>query len=246
MVAGLAQAPSLDHKVATAVPSAQLGDVTTLPPDIEWRTSAGLTPYDDALADMEARAEAVRAGTARERIWLLEHPPVYTAGTSADPVDLIDARFPVVATGRGGKYTYHGPGQRVGYVVFDLTKRGRDVRRYVHALEGWVIAALGEVGVDAFAIDGRVGIWTLDCGREAKIGAIGVRVRRWITLHGFSVNVAPDLSHFGGIVPCGLPDPVTSLKALGISTDLATFDAALALTAGAFAETLSLASENGA
>ncbi len=246
MVAGLAQAPSLDHKVATAAPSAQLGGVTTLPPDIEWRTSAGLTPYDDALADMEARAEAVRAGTARERIWLLEHPPVYTAGTSADPVDLIDARFPVVATGRGGKYTYHGPGQRVGYVVFDLTKRGRDVRRYVHALESWVIAALGEVGVEAFAIDGRVGIWTLDRGREAKIGAIGVRVRRWITLHGFSVNVAPDLSHFGGIVPCGLPDPVTSLKALGISTDLATFDAALALTAGAFAETLCLASENGA
>jgi lipoyl(octanoyl) transferase len=246
MVAGLAQAPSLDHKVATAAPSAQLGGVTTLPPDIEWRVSAGLTPYDDALADMEARADAVRAGAARERIWLLEHPPVYTAGTSADPVDLIDARFPVVDAGRGGKYTYHGPGQRIGYVVLDLTKRGRDVRRYVHALEDWVIAALGEIGVAAFAVPGRVGIWTLDGGREAKIGAIGVRVRRWVTLHGFAVNVDPDLSHFTGIVPCGLSDPVTSLKALGISADLATFDAALALTAGAFAETLSMAPENGA
>jgi len=233
--------------VASAPRSAQLGRVT-FPSDIEWRTSPGLTPYDDALADMEARAAAVATGAARERVWLLEHPPVYTAGTSADPIDLIDARFPVIATGRGGKYTYHGPGQRIGYVVFDLTKRGRDVRRYVHALEAWVIAALGEIGVEAFAIDGRVGIWTRDAknfgGREAKIGAIGVRVRRWVTLHGFAVNVDPDLTHFGGIVPCGLPDPVTSLKALGISADLATFDAALALTAGAFAETLSLASEN--
>jgi lipoyl(octanoyl) transferase len=235
--------------VATARPSAQLGCVTlpASPIDgVEWRTSAGLSPYDAALVAMEARAAAVTDGSARELVWLLEHPPVYTAGTSADPVDLIDARFPVVETGRGGKYTYHGPGQRIGYVVFDLTKRGRDVRRYVHALESWVIAALGEIGVAAFAIDGRVGIWTLDRGREAKIGAIGVRVRRWVTLHGFAVNVDPDLSHFGGIVPCGLSDPVTSLNALGISADLATFDAALALTAGAFAETLSLASENGA
>jgi lipoyl(octanoyl) transferase len=231
--------------VATARLSAHLGGVT-ISPDIEWRVSPGLTPYDDALADMEARAEAVRAGTARERIWLLEHPPVYTAGTSANPVDLIDARFPVIATGRGGKYTYHGPGQRIGYVVLDLTRRGRDVRRYVHALESWVIAALGEIGVEAFAIDGRVGIWTLDRGREAKVGAIGVRVRRWVTLHGFAVNVDPDLSHFTGIVPCGLSDPVTSLKALGISADLATFDAALALTAKAFPETLSWAPQNGA
>ncbi len=236
--------------VATARAHAQLGIVTQspapLPDGIEWRVSAGLTPYEAALAEMEARAAAVTDGSARELVWLLEHPPVYTAGTSADPVDLIDARFPVIATGRGGKYTYHGPGQRIGYVVFDLTKRGRDVRHYVHTLEAWVIAALGEIGVEAFAIDGRVGIWTLDKGREAKIGAIGVRVRRWVTLHGFAVNVAPDLTHFGGIVPCGLPDPVTSLKALGISTNLATFDAALALTAGAFAETLCLASENGA
>ncbi len=240
--------------VATIRRTAQMGAMTQLPPplpdDIEWRVSAGLTAYDVALVEMEARAAGVTDGTARELIWLLEHPPVYTAGTSADPIDLLDARFPVIATGRGGKYTYHGPGQRIGYVVLDLARRGRDVRRYVHALEAWVIAALAEIGVEAFAIPGRVGIWTLDHrnfgGREAKIGAIGVRVRRWVTLHGFAVNVDPDLSHFSGIVPCGLPDPVTSLKALGIPASHATFDDALALTAGAFAETLSLASENGA
>ncbi|WP_380781806.1 lipoyl(octanoyl) transferase LipB [Sphingomonas sp. R86520] len=227
--------------VATVAEGAQLGSVTNpIPTDIEWRTSAGLTPYADALAEMEARAVAVGAGAARELLWMLEHPPVYTAGTSAEPGDLIDARFPVIATGRGGKYTYHGPGQRIGYVVLDLTRRGRDVRCYVHALESWVIAALGKLGVEAFAVDGRVGIWTLDRGREAKIGAIGVRVKRWVTLHGFSVNVNPDLTHFGGIVPCGLPEfGVTSLDSLGISADLATFDAALALTAGAFLETVS-------
>lgn len=212
---------------------------------LEWRNTAGLTPYADALAEMEARAAAVVAREARELIWLLEHPPVYTAGTSADPVDLVDPRFPVIATGRGGKYTYHGPGQRVGYLVLDLTRRGRDVRRFVHALEDWVIAALGEVGVEAFSVDGRVGIWTLDGGREAKIGAIGVRVRRWVTLHGFAVNIDPDLTHFGGIVPCGLAEfPVTSFKSLGISADMAAFDAALALTRDAFLETLSLAHEN--
>jgi lipoyl(octanoyl) transferase len=231
--------------VATPRAGAQLGRVTNqLPDDIEWRTSAGLTPYADALAEMEARAVAVGGGDARELLWMLEHPPVYTAGTSAEPGDLIDARFPVIATGRGGKHTYHGPGQRIGYVVLDLAKRGRDVRRYVHALESWVIAALGEMGVEAFAVEGRVGIWTIDRnapgGREAKIGAIGVRVKRWVTLHGFSVNVDPDLSHFGGIIPCGLAEyGVTSLRSLGISGDLATFDAALALTASAFLETVS-------
>jgi lipoyl(octanoyl) transferase len=208
---------------------------------IEWRTSEALVPYATSLAEMEARATAVAAGEARELVWLLEHPPVYTAGTSADPVELIDPRFPVVATGRGGRYTYHGPGQRVGYLVLDLGKRGRDIRHFVHALEQWVIAALARLGVDAFAVDGRVGIWTMDAGREAKIGAIGVRVRRWVTLHGFAVNVDPDLTHFGGIVPCGLPDfAVTSLARLGIAgADLATFDAALALTAGSFVETIS-------
>ena len=209
-------------------------------PGAEWRVTRGLVPYADALEEMEARAAAVAAGDAREFAWLLEHPPIYTAGTSAVPADLIDARFPVIATGRGGRHTYHGPGQRVGYLVLDLTKRGRDVRCYVHALEDWVIAALGMLGVTAFSVEGRVGIWTTDGGSEAKIGAIGVRVRRWITLHGFAVNVAPDLSHFGGIVPCGLPDyPVTSLAALGLTADMAAFDAALAATAEGFAETLS-------
>ena len=209
-------------------------------PGVEWRVSPGLVPYDDALAAMEARAASVVAGEARELAWLLEHPPVYTAGTSADPAELLDARFPVVSAGRGGRYTYHGPGQRIGYLVLDLSTRGRDVRAYVHALEDWVIAALARLDVGAFRVEGRVGIWTTDGGTEAKIGAIGVRVRRWVTLHGFSVNVAPDLSHFTGIVPCGLPDyPVTSLAALGRSSDMARFDAALAATAGSFATTLS-------
>ncbi len=218
--------------------------------EIEWRTSPGLTPYADSLAIMESRAAAVATGDARELIWLLQHPPVYTAGTSADPVELIDPRFPVITTGRGGRYTYHGPGQRVGYLVLDLGKRGRDIRRFVHALENWVIAALAQLGVEAFAVDGRVGIWTIDPtiggGREAKIGAIGVRVRRWVTLHGFAVNVAPDLGHFDGIVPCGLAEfPVTSLARLGVSgADLALFDAALASNAGRFVETVSCHIQN--
>ncbi len=212
---------------------------------IEWRVSPGLTPYDEALAAMEARAAAVLAGEARELIWLLEHPPIYTAGTSASPGDLIDARFPVVATGRGGKYTYHGPGQRIVYLILDLNKRGRDVRCFVHAVEAWVIAALAEYGIAAFRAEGRVGIWTRDGGPEAKIGAIGVRVRRWITLHGLAVNVAPDLSHFNGIVPCGLPEyPVTSLAALGRDDALATFDAALALTTPALLVSLSCTAES--
>jgi len=211
---------------------------------IEWRVSPGLTPYDVALAEMQARAEAVLAGEARELIWLLEHPPIYTAGTSASPTDLIDPRFPVIATGRGGKYTYHGPGQRIVYLILDLGRRGRDVRCFVHGVEGWVIAALAELGVTAFRAEGRVGIWTRDGGAEAKIGAIGVRVRRWITLHGLAVNVAPDLSHFGGIVPCGLPEfPVTSLADLGHTSSLATFDDALALGAPAFLQSLSCPTE---
>jgi lipoyl(octanoyl) transferase len=209
--------------------------------DIEWRVSPGLTDYSTALAEMEARASAVAAGDARELIWLLEHPPVYTAGTSADPAELVDPRFPVVPAGRGGRYTYHGPGQRVGYLVLNLNRRGKDVRCFVHAVEGWVIAALGRLGVECFRAEGRIGIWTIDRqGKEAKIGAIGVRVRRWVTLHGFSVNVAPDLSHFGGIVPCGIPDyPVTSLAALGRDETIATFDEALALTRDAFLNSLS-------
>lgn len=209
-------------------------------PSPEWRVSPGLMPYADAVAAMETRATAVGAGEAAELIWLLEHPPVYTAGTSAAPSDLLDPRFPVVASGRGGKHTYHGPGQRVGYLMLDLNARGRDVRCFVHGLEGWVIAALAELGVAAFRAPGRVGIWTMAGGREAKIGAIGVRVRRWITLHGFAVNIDPDLSHFGGIVPCGLAEyPVTSLAAIGLAGTFATFDAALALTLPRFLQTLS-------
>lgn len=198
--------------------------------DIEWRVEPAPVDYAPALAAMEGRAAAVRAGEARELVWLLEHPPLYTAGTSADPAELIDARFPVHAAGRGGRYTYHGPGQRIGYLVLDLAKRGRDVRCFVHALEQWVIAALGEIGIAGFTAPGRVGIWTHDAaGREAKIGAIGVRVRRWVTLHGFSVNLAPDLGHFSGIVPCGIADHgVTSAAALGTDCDFDTFDASLA------------------
>ena len=194
-----------------------------------WQTSPGLTPYPEALADMEARATAIRAGTAPERIWLIEHPPLYTAGTSADPAELIDRRFPVFDAGRGGRYTYHGPGQRVAYVQLDLTARGRDVRNFVHAVEGWVIAALGDFGVAARRAEGRIGIWCDDAeGCEAKIGAIGVRVRRWVTLHGLSINVHPDLAHFGGIVPCGIAEfPVTSLAALGVEATLGDVDAAL-------------------
>ncbi len=195
---------------------------------IEWRVEPAPLDYDAALAAMEARAAAVQAGEAQELVWLLEHPPLYTAGTSADPAELIDHRFPVYEAGRGGRYTYHGPGQRVGYLVLDLNKRGRDVRCFVHALEGWVIAALARIGIDSFRAPGRIGIWTHDGTGEAKIGAIGVRVKRWVTLHGFSVNLSPDLSHFGGIVPCGISEHgVTSAQALGKSADFATFDAAL-------------------
>lgn len=214
--------------------------------DIEWRTSPGLTHYAAALADMEARANAVAAGSAGELVWLLEHPPVYTAGTSADRAELIDPRFPVVAAGRGGRYTYHGPGQRIGYLVLNLAKRGRDVRCYVHALEGWVIAALDRIGIAAFRAEGRIGIWTNDPLRgEAKIGAIGVRVKRWVTMHGFSVNLSPDLSHFGGIVPCGIADfGVTSAEALGRPADFPGFDAALAETLPAFLGALRCTAQN--
>lgn len=196
---------------------------------IEWRRDAGLTPYPDALADMEARAAAIAAGEADERVWLVEHPPLYTAGTSADPAELLERRFPVFDAGRGGRYTYHGPGQRVGYLNIDLGRRGKDIRNFVHNLEGWVIATLAEFGVEARRVEGRIGIWTDDAsGREAKIGAIGVRVRRWVTLHGFAVNIDPDLSHFGGIVPCGIAEfPVTSLAALGKTARMEEFDSAL-------------------
>jgi lipoyl(octanoyl) transferase len=196
--------------------------------DVEWRAEQGLLEYPATLAAMEARASAIALGEARELIWLLEHPPLYTAGTSADPKELLDPRFPIYTAGRGGRYTYHGPGQRIGYVMIDLSKRGRDIRCFVHALEGWVIAALGQLGVESWRAPGRIGIWTHDGGKEAKIGAIGVRVRRWVSFHGFSINIDPDLSHFGGIVPCGLPDfPVTSLAKLGFATKQVSLDSAL-------------------
>lgn len=207
--------------------------------NVEWQVSPGLTDYKAAAADMERRAEAIRAGTARERIWLLEHAPLYTAGTSADPAELLDPRFPIHKSGRGGRYTYHGPGQRVGYVQLDLERRGRDVRRFVHELEQWVIRALGDLGVSARAIEGRVGIWVDTPAGEAKIGAIGVRVRRWVTLHGFSVNVNPDLDHFAGIVPCGLSEfPVASLASIGNKVTLETLDSALLAAFSSFLSAL--------
>ncbi len=209
--------------------------------DIEWRVSEGLVPYPEALADMEARAAAVRSGSASELVWLLEHPPLFTAGTSADPAELFNPMdFPVFEAGRGGRYTYHGPGQRVGYLVLDLEKRGKDIRCFVHSLEGWMIAALGQLGVEARREPGRIGIWTGTGPDEAKIGAIGVRVRRWVTMHGFSINVAPDLSHFGGIVPCGIAEyGVTSLERLGLEPSMKPLDDALKGSFPAFLNSLS-------
>jgi lipoyl(octanoyl) transferase len=197
--------------------------------DIEWRVSEHPVPYEEALAFMNARAAAVRDGTERECVWLLEHPPLFTAGTSADPAELFNPlHFPVYEAGRGGRYTYHGPGQRVGYVVLDLEKRGQDIRRFVHQLEGWMIDTLAELGVCAHRAPGRIGIWVGEGPDEAKIGALGVRVKRWVTLHGFALNVAPDLAHFGGIVPCGISEfGVTSLAAQGKQMPLTGVDAAL-------------------
>jgi lipoyl(octanoyl) transferase len=196
---------------------------------IEWRVTAGLSPYPETLAAMEARAAAIRSGEAAELVWLVEHPPLYTAGTSADPAELFNALgLPVYSAGRGGRYTYHGPGQRVGYVLLDLDRRGRDVRHFVFCLEGWVIATLARLGVSARRAEGRIGIWTDHGGAEAKLGAIGVRVRRWVTYHGFSVNLEPELSHFSGIVPCGIADhPVTSLDEMGVAAGQERFDLAL-------------------
>jgi len=203
---------------------------------IEWRSEEAPVPYRAALAAMTERNAAIQAGSARELIWLLEHPPVYTAGTSAASAELLDPRFEVVEAGRGGRYTYHGPGQRVAYVLLDLNRRARDVRGFVHALEGWVIATLGDYGVAAWRAEGRIGIWTRDSdGSEAKIGAIGVRVRRWVTMHGLAVNLDPELSHFAGIVPCGIADHgVTSLARLGKRVAPAAWDEAMRARAGEF------------
>ncbi len=185
-------------------------------------------PYPEALAEMEARAAAISDGTAGELVWLLEHPPIYTAGTSAQPSDLLDARFPVYQTGRGGQFTYHGPGQRVGYAMLDLKSRKPDVRAYVHDLEQWLIEALAVFNVKGERREGRVGIWVQRGLREDKIAALGVRIRRWVTFHGVSLNVDPDLSHFSGIVPCGVrAHGVTSLADLGIVAAMADVDVAL-------------------
>jgi lipoyl(octanoyl) transferase len=195
-----------------------------------WQIAEGLTPYPEALARMEAQVAGIRAGTAEELVWLLEHPPTYTAGTSATPEGLIDPRFPVFHAGRGGQWTYHGPGQRTAYVMLDLTQRGRDVRAYVHGLEEWVIRALDRFNVKGERREGRVGIWVADRARgtEDKIGAIGVRVTRWVSWHGIALNIDPDLGHFGGIVPCGISQHgVTSLHRLGIPATMAEADAAL-------------------
>lgn len=204
-------------------------------PPVEWRISDGLVGYEEALAAMAARAAAIASGDAPELVWLLEHPPLYTAGTSARPEELIEARFPIYEVGRGGQFTYHGPGQRVGYVMLDLKRRVPDVRRYVATLEEWIIRALAAFGVRGERRDDRVGVWVRRPDKseacEDKIAAIGVRVQRWVTLHGFALNVAPDLSHFTGIVPCGVSDArygITSLAELGHAVTLADVDAALA------------------
>ena len=196
---------------------------------VEWHVEPGLTDYAAALAFMQARVDAIRAGTAAERVWLVEHPPVYTAGTSAKAGDLIDpARFPVHVAGRGGQYTYHGPGQRVVYVMLDLDRRGRDVRCYVMQLERWIIRTLAHFDVATTVAPGRVGVWVDTPRGEEKVAAIGVRLRRWVTMHGAAINVDPDLAHFGGIVPCGITDHgVTSLRTLGSKTSMGELDMAL-------------------
>lgn len=200
---------------------------------VEWAVSSGLVPYDEAVAFMEARVAAIAAGKAAEMVWLLEHPPLYTAGVSSKDDDLLDAgRFPVHRTGRGGQFTYHGPGQRVAYVMLDLNRRGRDVRTFVRRLEQWIIEALDRFGVEAGVREGRVGVWVERKGagwsREDKIAAIGVKVRKWVSFHGISLNVEPDLDHFGGIVPCGIAEHgVTSLVDLGVLATMDEADAAL-------------------
>jgi lipoyl(octanoyl) transferase len=225
----------LDLRPATRAPLLAKGDA----PPVEWVVTPGLTQYADALAEMEARTDALARGAARERVWLIEHPPLYTAGTSAKESDLVEARFPVHRAGRGGQFTYHGPGQRVAYVMLDLKRRRPDVRAYVATLERWLIDALKAFDVVGETREARVGVWVarpdkpaspLGERAEDKIAAIGVRVRRWATLHGVALNVGPDLEHFSGIVPCGIAEThygVTSLADLGRPATMAQADAAL-------------------
>jgi len=203
-------------------------------PPVEWVISEAPVPYEAALAAMEAHVAAISAGTARERVWLLEHPPLYTSGTSAKADGVVDARFPVYEAGRGGQMTYHGPGQRVAYVMLDLNRRRRDLRVFVAALEDWIICTLAAFNIRGERREDRVGVWVKrpdkGAGREDKIAAIGIRVKRWVTLHGISLNVEPDLSHFDGIVPCGIVDPrygVTSLVDLGLPVTMPEVDAIL-------------------
>ena len=197
--------------------------------EVVWEITEGLIPYPDAMARMDAHVDAIARGTEQERVWLLEHPPLYTAGTSANEDDLVEReRFPVFKTGRGGQYTYHGPGQRVAYVMLDLKRRGGDVRAFVAALEQWVIDTLADFNVTGERREDRVGVWVRRGGREDKIAAIGIRVRHWVTFHGISINVEPDLAHFSGIVPCGIREHgVTSLVDLGLPVTMDDLDVAL-------------------
>ncbi|MBL8554493.1 MAG: lipoyl(octanoyl) transferase LipB [Phenylobacterium sp.] len=226
----------LDRTLNSAVPSVSEGALFGRTDDaaVGWAVSRSPVPYPEAVAAMEARAAAIADGTAGDLVWLLEHPALYTAGVSAKPGDLIDPdRFPVFASGRGGQFTYHGPGQRVAYVMLDLTRRRRDVRAFVAALEAWVIGALDAFNVAGEIREGRVGVWVERKApgvppREDKIAAIGVKLRRWVSFHGVSLNVEPDLGHFGGIVPCGVTDHgVTSLVDLGLPVTMDEADAAL-------------------
>lgn len=196
---------------------------------LEWKVSPGLTPYLEAVSHMEQRVEDIIAGNAPELVWLVEHPPLYTAGTSADEADLLSSDFPLYHTGRGGQITYHGPGQRVAYVMLDLKKRdAMDIRAFVKNLENWLVATLGELGIKGAIREGRVGVWVENGSSEDKIAALGIRVRKWVTFHGIALNVNPDLTHYAGIIPCGIKGyGVTSLQALGLKTSMDEVDAAL-------------------
>lgn len=233
-----AEAPLLDAPLLEPSPPDHPAPVppVTLDPQrgLDWRVAEGLVDYPAALAEMQAQVAAIRAGTAPERVWLVEHPPTYTAGTSSTPEGLVDPRFPVYAAGRGGQWTYHGPGQRTAYAMLDLNRAHgavppRDIRAYVHGLEDWMIRTLERFNVKGERREGRVGIWVAEGGgRESKIGAIGVRVTRWVSWHGIALNVEPDLTHFAGIVPCGIRQHgVTSLWAQGVTATMAEVDIAL-------------------
>ena len=222
----------LDHELNSGVDPIEIPAPPTAP--VGWAVSRRRIGYDEAVEAMEARVDAICAGEAGELVWLLEHPPLYTAGVSSKPADLLDReRFPVFRTGRGGQYTYHGPGQRVAYVMLDLRRRGRDVRAFVESLEAWIIGALADFNVEGQIRPGRVGVWVERRvsgapTREDKIAAIGVKIRRWVSFHGISLNVEPDLSHFNGIVPCGISEyGVTSLVDLGLPVTMDEADAAL-------------------